>query len=110
MKEAVMATQLTKTVDEATDQVVELIEQAQDAAVSVVRSVSEAVAEYVPQLGLGEVLISPEEAVDSSYNVGTKFIETGRKGALGFLAAISPVTDKVFGSKKPVAKAVSKSA
>ena len=50
-----MATQLSKTVDEATDQVVSIIEQAQDAASSVVRSVSEAVAEYVPELGLGEI-------------------------------------------------------
>src|SRR5688572_10213714 len=105
-----MATQLSKTVDEATDQVVSIIEQAQDAASSVVRSVSEAVAEYVPELGLGEVLLSPEEAVESSYKVGNKFVDAGRKGALGFLAAVSPITDKVFGTKKPVAKAVSKSA
>ena len=105
-----MATSLTKQVDEATDQVVSIIEQAQDAATSVVRSVSEAVADYVPELGLGEVLLSPEEAVESSYNVGGKFIDAGRKGALGFLAAISPVTDKVFGTKKPAPKAVSKSA
>src|SRR5688500_14256372 len=110
MKEAVMATQLTKTVDEATDHVVEIIEQAQDAASTVVRKVSEAVAEYVPSLGLGEVVLSPEEAVESSYAVGNKFIEAGRKGALGFLAAVSPITDKVFGSSKPVVKAASKSA
>ena len=105
-----MATQLTKTVDEATDQVVSIIEQAQDAASSVVRSVSEAVAEYVPELGLGEILLSPEEAVDASYNVSNKFVDAGRKGALGFLAAVSPVTDKIFGSRKPAPKAVTKSA
>ncbi len=105
-----MATQLSKTVDEATDQVVSIIEQAQEAASSVVRSVSEAVADYVPDLGLGELLLTPEEAVESSYNVGNKFVDAGRKGALGFLAAVSPITDKIFGTSKPAPKAVSKSA
>ena len=105
-----MATQLTKTVDEATDQVVSIIEQAQDAASSVVRSVSEAVADYVPELGLGEVVLSPEEAVESSFRVGNKFLDAGLKGTLGFLAAVSPITEKVFGSRKPAPKAVSKSA
>jgi hypothetical protein len=104
-----MATQLTKTLDEATDQVVDVIDQAQAAASSVVKSVSEAVAQYLPELGLGEYLLSPEEAVDSSYGLGAKFMDAGRKATLGIVEAIAPVTDKVFGSKKPV-KAASKSA
>jgi hypothetical protein len=105
-----MATQLTKTVEEATDQVVDIIEQAQDATASVVRSVSEAVAQYVPELALGEVLLSPEEAVESSFRVGTKFVDAGRKATLGMLSAVAPVTEKIFGTKTSAPKAVAKSA
>lgn len=104
-----MATQLTKTVDEATDQVVSVIEQAQEAATSVVANVSEAVAQYVPALGLGELLLTPEEAVETSFRVGGKFIDAGRKAALGFVGAVSPVTEKVLGSRK-APKAVARSA
>jgi hypothetical protein len=105
-----MATQLTKQVDEATDQVISVIEQVQEAAASAVQSVSEAVAQYVPELGLGDLLLSPEDAVDSSYRTGNKFMEAGHKAALGFVSAVSPITDKLFGTKKSAPKSVAKSA
>jgi hypothetical protein len=104
-----MATQLTKQVDETTDQVISVIEQVQEAAASAVQTVSEAVAQYVPELGLGELFLSPGDAVESSYRTGNKFMEAGHKAALGFVAAVSPITDKLFGSKK-APKAVAKSA
>jgi hypothetical protein len=100
----------TKQVDEVTDSVVSLIDKAQETASSVVSTVSEAVAEYIPDLGLGEALLSPSEAVDSSYNVGNKFMQAGHRFTLGILEAISPVTDKVFGSRKPAKSSVVKSA
>jgi hypothetical protein len=103
-----MATTLAKTVDETTDQVVSLIGQAQEAATSVVASVSEAVARYVPELGLGELALRPEEAVETSFRVGSKFMDAGRAAALSFLNALSPVTHRVLG--KPAPKAVAKSA
>jgi hypothetical protein len=100
-----MATQLTKSIDEATDKVVSLVEQAQDAAIAVVAQVSETVAQYVPELGLGEVVLHPEDAVDSSFRTGNKFVDAGRKAALGFVGAVAPVTDKIFGArKKPATK------
>ena len=102
--------QLTKQVDEATDQVISVVEQVQEAAVSAVQTVSEAVAKYVPELGLGELFLSPEDAVNSSYRTGNKFIEAGHKAALGFVSAVSPITDKVFGAKKSAPKSVAKSA
>ena len=105
-----MATQITKQVDEATDQVISVIEQVQEAAVSAVQSGSEAVAKYVPELGLGEMLLSPEDAVDAGYRTGNKFISAGHKAALGFLEAVSPITDKVLGAKKSAPKSVAKSA
>ena len=103
-----MATQLTKSIDEATDKVVSLVEQAQDAAISVVAQVSETVAQYVPELGLGEVVLHPEDAVESSFATGNKFVDTGRKAALGFIGAVAPVTDKIFGArtKKSATKSV----
>lgn len=104
-----MATQLTKTVNEATDQVVSVIEQVQQEAASIVRTLSEAVAEYVPALGLGEVALAPSDAVETSFGAGARFMDAGRKGALGFLEAVSPVTDKLIGKKSPV-KAAAKSA
>lgn len=104
-----MAQNITKQVDEATDRVVSLIDQAQEAAGSVVSTVSEAVAEFVPELGLGEVLLSPADAVESSYRATNKFVDAGRRFTLGMLEAISPVTDKVFGTK-PAVKAAPKSA
>ena len=100
----------TKQVDEVTDQVVSLLDKAQSTVSSVVSTVSEAVAEYVPDLGLGETLLSPSEAVESSYKVGSKFMDAGRRFTLGMLEAISPVTDKVFGASKPAVKAAPKSA
>jgi hypothetical protein len=102
-----MATQLSKTVDEATDQVISVIGQAQEAASSVVSKVSEAVADFVPELGLGETLLSPEEVVETGYRVGAKFMDAGKQATLGILEAVSPVTGKIFGSKKspkPVVK------
>lgn len=105
-----MASQLTKQVDEATDQVISVIEQVQEAATSAVQTVSEAVAQYVPEFGLGDLLLSPEDAVDSSYRTGNKFMEAGHKSALGFVNAISPITDKIFGTKKVAPKSVAKSA
>jgi hypothetical protein len=98
----------TKQIDEATDSVVNLIDKAQETAASVVSTVSEAVAEYVPELGLGEVLLSPADAVESSYKIGNKFMDAGRRFTLGILEAVSPVTDKVFGSK-PAVKSAPKS-
>lgn len=100
----------TKQVDEVTDTVVSLIDKAQETASSVVSTVSEAVAEYVPDLGLGEVLLSPADAVESSYKVGNKFMDAGRRFTLGILEAVSPVTDKVFGASKPAMKAAARSA
>lgn len=100
----------TKQVDEMTDQVVSLVDKAQETVSSVVSTVSEAVAEYVPDLGLGEALLSPAEAVESSYKVANKFMDAGRRSALGLLEAISPVTDKIFGASKPAVKAAAKSA
>ena len=105
-----MASQLTKQVDEATDQVISVIEQVQEAASSAVQTVSEAVAQYVPELGLGDLLLSPEDAVESGYRTSNKFMEAGHKATLGFLSAVSPITDKIFGARKPAAKAVAKSA
>jgi hypothetical protein len=106
-----MATELTKTMDDATDQVVALIEKVQESAASAVAAVSEAVATYVPELGLGEVLLSPTDVVNSSYRSGNKFVDAGHKAALGMVEAVSPITDKLFGSKsKPAPKAVAKSA
>ena len=102
-------TQVTKQVDEATDQVISVIEQVQEAATSAVRTVSEAVAQYVPELGLGEMFLSPTDAIDSGYRTGNKFVEAGHKAALGFVGAVSPITDKLFGSKA-APKAVAKSA
>jgi hypothetical protein len=102
-------TQLTKTVDDATDQAVALIEQAQDATTAVVAQISETVANYVPELGLGENLLRPSDLVESGFEVSKKFLEASRKAALSFVGAVSPVTDKVFGSQsKP--KSVAKSA
>jgi hypothetical protein len=104
-----MSTQLNKTVDEATDQVISVIEQVQEATASAVQAVSEAISQYVPELGLGEVVGSPADAVDASFNTGSKFVAAGHKAALGMVSAIAPITDKIFGSsKKP--KAVAKSA
>lgn len=100
----------TKQVDEVTDTVVSLIDKAQETASSVVSTVSEAVAEYVPDLGLGEVLLSPADAVESSYKIGNKFMDAGRRFTLGMLEAVSPVTEKVFGASKPAVKAAPKSA
>ncbi len=100
----------TKQVDEVSDTLVSLIDKAQETASSVVSTVSEAVAEYVPDLGLGEVLISPAEAVESSYKISSKFMDAGRRFTLGILEAVSPVTDKVFGASKPVVKSAPKSA
>jgi len=105
-----MATSYAKQVEEAADGVVSLIDKAQEAATSVVSTVSEAVSDYVPDLGLGEVLLSPAEAVESSYSIGNKFMESGRRFTLGILEAVSPVTDKVFGSRKPAKSSVVKSA
>lgn len=105
-----MATQLTKTVDETTDQVISLIEQAQDAAVSVVKSVSETIAEYLPEIGIGEALLTPEDAVEAGFRTSNKFAEAARKAAVGMVQAVAPVTDKVFGTKKSAPKAVAKSA
>jgi hypothetical protein len=104
-----MATKYGKQIDEATDTVVSLIDKAQETASSVVATVSEAVAEYVPDLGLGEALLSPAEAVETSFRVGNKFMDAGRRSALGILEAVSPVTDKIFGTK-PAVKAAPKSA
>jgi hypothetical protein len=104
-----MASTITKTVDEATDQVVSLIEQAQEAAASVVRSASETVAQYVPELGLGETLLSPEDVVDTSFKVGAKFMNAGRDAALGIVKALQPINQKIFGTKS-TPKAVAKSA
>lgn len=104
-----MATQLTKQVDEATDQVISVIEQVQEAAASAVQTVSEAVAQYVPGLGLGELFLQPSDAVDSGYRTGNRFMDAGHKAALGFVNAVSPITDKLFGSKT-APKAVAKSA
>lgn len=104
-----MASTLGKTVDEATDQVLSVIEQAQDAATSVVQSVSEAVARYVPELGLGELILSPADAVQTTFRVGGKFMDAGRAAALGLVNAVSPITTKIYG-KAPAAKAVAKSA
>jgi hypothetical protein len=104
-----MASTITKTVDEATDQVVSLIEQAQEAASSVVRSASETVAQYLPELGLGEALLTPEDAVETSFKVGQKFMNAGRDATLGIVKALQPINEKIFGTKsKP--KAVAKSA
>ncbi len=100
----------TKQVDEVTDSVVSLIDKAQETVSSVVSTVSEAVAEYVPDLGLGEALLRPTDAVESSFKVGNKFMDAGRRSALGLLEAISPVTDKIFGASKPAVKAAPKSA
>jgi hypothetical protein len=100
----------TKQVDEVTDSVVSLIDKAQETATSVVSTVSDAVAEYIPDLGLGEALLTPSEAVDSSYRVGNKFMAAGHRFTLGILEAVSPVTDKVFGSRKPAKSSVAKSA
>lgn len=100
----------TKQVDEVTDSVVSLIDKAQETASSVISTVSEAVAEYIPDLGLGETLLSPSEAVDSSYKVGNKFMDAGHRFTLSILEAISPVTDKVFGSRKPAKATAVKSA
>ena len=100
----------TKQVDEVTDSVVSLIDKAQETATSVVSTVSEAVASYVPDLGLGEVLLSPADAVESSYKISNKFMDAGRRFTLGILEAVSPVTDKVFGTPKPAVKAAAKSA
>lgn len=105
-----MAKNYTQQVDEVTDGVVNLIDKAQEAAASVVSTVSEAVSEYVPELGLGEVLLSPADAVESGYRVSNKFMDAGRRSALAMLEAISPITDKVFGSKLPAVKAAPKSA
>lgn len=99
----------TNQVDDLTDTVVSVIDRAQETASSVVSTVSEAVADYVPDLGLGEVLLSPSEVVESSYRVGNKFMEAGRRFTLGILGAVSPVTDRVLGSK-PAVKAAPKSA
>lgn len=104
-----MAPQITKSVEEAADQAVALVEQAQDTAVALVAQVSETVSRYVPELGIGEALLRPEELVESSFKVGNTFIEAGRKGALGMLAAVAPVTDKVFGAKAKASKPASKS-
>ena len=103
-------TQITKQLDETTDQVISVIEQVQEAAASAVQSVSEAVAAYVPELGLGDTLLSPVDLVDSGYRTGNKFVDAGHKAALGFVNAVSPITDKLFGSKKSSPKAVAKSA
>ena len=105
-----MASQVTKTMDEATDQVISVIEQVQEAAASAVQTVSEAVAQYVPELGLGDLLVSPEDAVNSSYRTGNKFVDAGHKGALAFVSAVAPITDKIFGTKKVAPKSVAKSA
>src|SRR5919109_128944 len=103
----------TKQVEEAADSVVSLIDKAQETAASVVSTVSEAVAEFVPELGLGEVLLSPADAVESSYRVSNKFMDAGRRSALAILEAVSPITDKIFGQSQtgPAAvKAAPKSA
>jgi phage-related protein len=104
-----MATTLSKAVDEATDQVLSIVEQAQEATSSVVQSVSEAVARFVPDLGLGEMVLSPEEAVETSFRVSSRFMDAARSGVLGLLNAVSPITSKVYG-KAPAPKAVAKSA
>lgn len=104
-----MTPQITKTVDEATDQAVALIGQAQDTAISLVSQVSETVAGYVPELGLGEALIRPEDVVETTFQVGGKFLEAGRKAALGFVGAVAPVTDKILGSA-PKPKSAAKTA
>lgn len=63
----------------------------------------------MPELGLGDVLLSPGDAVDASFRTGNKFVDAGHKAAVGMVNAVSLITDKIFGSsKKP--KAVSKSA
>lgn len=104
-----MASTITKTVDEATDQVISLIDQAQEAAAGVVRSASETVAQYVPELGLGETLLTPEDVVETSFKIGQKFLNAGRDAALGMVKALHPINEKVFGTRsKP--KAVAKSA
>jgi hypothetical protein len=105
-----MGTQLTKQVDEATDQVISVIEQVQEAAASAVNTVSEAVAKYLPEFGLGEMLLQPEDAVESSFKNSNKFLDAGRKAALGFIDAVSPITEKVMGAKKSAPKSVAKSA
>jgi phage-related protein len=105
-----MAKNYTQQIDDVTDSVVSLIDQAQEAATSVVSTVSGAVAEFVPELGLGELLLSPADAVESSYRVSNKFMDAGRRSALGLLEAVSPVTDKIFGSKRSAVKAAPKSA
>ena len=103
-----MAKSYTQQIDEVTDSVVSLIDRAQETATSVVSKVSEAVAEFVPELGLGEVLLSPSEAVEASYRVSNKFMDAGRRSALGMIEALSPITDKIFGRPKsgPAPKAV----
>lgn len=95
----------SKRVDEATDTVVSLIDKAQETTTSVVSTVAESVADYVPDLGLGEMLLSPAEAVETGYRVTDRFLDAGRRFTLGLIEAVSPVTDKVFGAAKPPVKA-----
>lgn len=106
-----MAPQLTKTVDEATEQVVSLIEQAQEVTNAFVAQVSETVSQYLPDLGLGEVVLHPQDAIESSFKVSNRFVDAGRKAALGFVAATAPITEKIFGApeKAPSPKAAPKS-
>ena len=101
-----MAQNITKQVDEAADQVVSLLEQAQEATAGVVASVSETVANYLPELGLGELFLSPTDAVDTSYKVSGKFIDASHKAVTSLIEAVSPITDKILGGKKPAAKAL----
>jgi hypothetical protein len=109
-KEDKVATTLTKTVDEAADQVVSLIEQAQETASSAVSAVSEAVADYVPKLRLGELIGRPEEAVETSFRIGGKFIDASRDAVLGILKSLSPINDRLFGSAEAPVKPARKSA
>jgi hypothetical protein len=75
---------ISKTVDEATNQVISIIEQAQDATVGVVAQVSETVSKYLPELGLRDTF-RPEEAVAAGFKISTKAIDAGRKAALSLL-------------------------
>lgn len=105
-----MAQNLTKQVEEAADQVLSIVEQAQDATAGVVATVSETVAKYLPELNLGELFLSPNDAVDSGYKVSGKFIDASHKAVTSLIEAVSPITDKIVGSKKSAPKSVAKSA